>query len=488
MAIKLSRRTVLKGIGGTILALPFLEAMTGRTTRARGANPAIPKRYLVCFGGQSLGADNDPVHNLYVPNTVGPSYDLKVALAPLADHDNIRDEITVVSGLRIPTAYDNGGSIPPGGRANDFHINSLSPLLSGTSTGDHRVHGPTSDQIVADAIGADTTFKSLVYRVQASWYLDQSAPYGRDLISYKSIPSGAGVTGIPSTVSPRAAFDSLFVGFTPVDPAEAARRAFLLKQRKSVLDLVGHKTEKLLGVLGTPDRQRIERHLDEVRDLERRISAIAPESGGACQLLADPGTDPAVGGNQTVVGGTGFDVNAGYSNEDARAATLVDLMHMAMVCDLTRVGSLQFTMAQSHMNMHPLIGIPCDLHEIGHSSHGTMGVSQGIAWHMKHFARLVAKFRDTPEDIGTMLDSTAIVMLHEGGHGYDPSAAKMYSSHSTENMACLIAGRVGGLKPGRHVVAQGMHPVNVLVTAMNAVGVPTTTLGEVSGSIPALTS
>ncbi len=487
MATKLSRRTVLKGIGGTILALPFLEAMTDHTTRARGANPAIPKRYIVCFGGQSLGADFDPIHNMYVPDTIGANYDLKVALAPLADHNTIKNEITVVSGLKIPTASDNGGAVPAGGRSDDFHINSLSPLLSGTATSDNRVHGPTSDQLVADEIGTATTFKSLVYRVQASWYLDQSAPYGRDVISYKKNTSG-GVTGIASTVSPRAAFDSLFASFTPVDPAEAARRAFLLKQRKSVLDLVSAKTEKLLGTLGTSDRHRMERHLDEVRDLERRISAIAPDGGGQCQLLPDPGSDPAVGGNQTVNGGTGFDVNAGYSDEDARANVLVDLMHMAMVCDLTRVGSLQLTMAQSHMNMYPLIGIPYDLHEIGHSGHGTLGVSQGIAWHMKHFGRLVAKFRDTPEDVGTMLDSMAIVMLHEGGHGYDPSSGKQYSSHCTENMACLIAGRAGGLTPGRHVVAPGMHPANVLISAMNAVGVTTNTLGEVTGQVPALFS
>jgi hypothetical protein len=488
MAVKLDRRTVLKGIGGTVLALPFLEAMTGSGRRARAAGTSVPKRYIVCFGGQSLGADFDPVHNLYVPNTVGASYDLKVALAPLANHNNIKNEITVVSGLKIPTAYDNGGTVPDGGRADDFHINSLSPLLSGTKTSDHKVHGPTSDQIVADAIGAGTTFKSLVYRAQASWYLDQSAPYGRDLISYRKATSGTGVTAIPSTVSPRAAFDSLFVGFTPVDPAEAARRAFLLKQRKSVLDLVSHKTEKLVGVLGAADKLRMERHLEEVRDLERRVSAIAPDAGGACKLIADPGADPAVGGNNTVNGGTGFDVNAGYSNEDVRAGVLVDLLHMAMVCDLTRVASFQFTMAQSHMNMYPLTNIPYDLHEIGHSSHGTMGVSQGIAWHMKHFGRLVAKFRDTPEDVGTMLDNMAIVMLHEGGHGYDPSSGKQYSSHSTENMACLIAGRAGGLKPGRHVVATGKHPVHVLITAMNAVGVQTNTLGEVSGTIPALTT
>jgi hypothetical protein len=53
-------------------------------------------------------------------------------------------------------------------------------------------------------------------------------------------------------------------------------------------------------------------------------------------------------------------------------------------------------------------------------------------------------------------------------------------------MACLVAGRAGGLKPGQHVVAVGKHPANVLITAMNAAGVAGNTLGDVTGNIPAL--
>jgi hypothetical protein len=238
--------------------------------------------------------------------------------------------------------------------------------------------------------------------------------------------------------------------------------------------------------LGAADRARLGRHLDEVRDLERRVAAIPPNVGGACQMFPDPGADPAVGGNQDTTGGSGFDTNAGYSDEDTRAKVFCDLIHMAMVCDLTRVASLQFTMAQSHMSMFPLTGHPYDLHELGHSGLGTQAVSEGIAWHMKHFAYLVAKLRDTPEDIGNMLDNMALVFLHEGGHGFDPSSGNEFSSHCTDNMACLIAGRAGGLRPGQHVVAAGKHPVNVVLTAMNAVGVNATSLGEVSGTIPAL--
>ena len=37
-----------------------------------------------------------------------------------------------------------------------------------------------------------------------------------------------------------------------------------------------------------------------------------------------------------------------------------------------------------------------------------------------------------------MIDNSVLVLLHEGGHGLDTSSGKVNSSHSTENMACLI--------------------------------------------------
>lgn len=198
-----------------------------------------------------------------------------------------------------------------------------------------------------------------------------------------------------------------------------------------------------------------------------------------------------IGGAQPTdtTSGAGFDINTGYSGEEERARAFCDLIHMAFTCDLARVGSLMITMFQSHLNMYPLTGHRCDLHEIGHGgdpvSRGTLGVSKAIAWHVKHFAYLVGKFRDTQEGAGKLIDQSVIVLLHEGGHGLDTSSGKIDSSHSTENMACLIAGRAGGLRPGRHVVATGKHPANVLISAMTAVGAPGP-LGEVSGSVAEL--
>lgn len=479
----LGRRAMLKGIGGVSIALPFLEIMADNKAFAQTAG--TPKRYLVCFGGQSMGADNDPVHSYYVPDTVGPNYDLKEALKPLANHNGIQSEVSVVSGLRIPTAYENAGQIPAGGRPDDFHVSTASPLLSGVraTASSARSYGATSDQIVAAAFKGATPFESLVYRIQAAWYLSVSAPYGRELLSYKQDSTGK-IVGIPATVSPKQAFESLFGNFVPPeDTSGQAALEFKLKSRRSILDLVRGNTQTLMGKVGAADKLRLQRHLDEIRALETRIQDLPPPAQGICQVPTDPGMDPAVGGNQP---DGSYTTNNGYSDEDLRAKVFCDLIHMAFACDLTRSASLMFTMFQSHMNMFPLVGLANDLHEIGHSGMGTIGMAKAQAWHIKHFAYLVAKFRDTPEGNGSMLDNMAIVMLHEGGHGFDPSSGKQNSSHCSERMACLIAGRAGGLKPGKHVVATNQHPAQVLLSAMNAVGVQTNTLGEVSGTIPEL--
>ncbi len=479
MARTLGRRSFLRGAGGIAIALPTLEIMLNDHGTALAGGAALPHRFLVSFDGGALGADNDPVHNLYAPDAVGHDYDLKTALAPLANYGNVRDEISVVSGLRVPYGP---GTIPAGGWSSDFHIQALGPLLSGmrnSSAEDYGVNGPTADQIVADAIG-DTTFRSLAYQVQASWYLTQSAPYGRDILSYRQ--EGGNIVANPGQTSPRLAYQALFTGFVPPDPGDAADLLYELDKRRSVLDAVGASIDTLMPQLGSADRQRMERHLDEIRALEMRLAANPPTAEGQCEMFPDPGEDPAVGGDNASAGGADYDVNAGWSDESARARTFADLIHMAFTCDLTRSVAWLMTMAQSHMNIHPITSIPYDQHELGHGGGSTEEMSQVRAWHIDHFAYLTARLRDTPEGDGAVIDRCAMVHMNEAGHGFDPGSGNELSTHSTENMCCLIAGRAGGLDAGQHVLTDGMHPGNVLNSAMQAVGVDQD-LGEVVGRI-----
>src|SRR5690606_36053529 len=162
-----------------------------------------------------------------------------------------------------------------------------------------------------------------------------------------------------------------------------------------------------------------------LRALENKLAALQPPSGSACELPTHPGTDPPIGGAVEAGDTGGYAAGGAWSDEDLRATVMVDLIHMAFACDLSRVASLMFTYAQCFLNMNPVWAYPSDLHELGHYSvgggdTGANAVADGVAWHVDHWARLARKLRDTEDLDGTsILDNTAMVLTFEGGWGYD---------------------------------------------------------------------
>ena len=337
----ITRRTFLRGIGGVAVALPALEIMDSpRASRAAADVPgARPCRFVVMQAGVSTGADSTD-DDLLVPSATGAGYEIRPALQSLEDL-GVAADVSLVSGLKIP--WDTGGGIPPGGRSVFYHYNTIGPQVAGTATGTERggrPRGPTCDQLVADAIAGETPHRLLTYRVQPASYVGRNEIGGDSgCLSWRSNSDGS-LDRIEPTVSPRLAFESLFTGFAPADPAEAERARRLLGRRKSILDLVHGNTERLIAKLGTGDRRRMERHFDEIRALERRIAETPPDPMGACALLPDPGEDAPI----AILGGGGGDsTDTGYADEEHRASVLFDLLHMAFTCDLTRSATLMFT-------------------------------------------------------------------------------------------------------------------------------------------------
>ena len=485
----LPRRTFLRGLGGTAVAVPLLDVMLDGNGEALASSADIPCRYVLTFAGTSLGADGDSSPNGVIPDTDGANFDPaahhKSGLLPLVEL-GVENEVTVISGLRIPA----GGA--PGGRAagDSFHWH-VNPMLTGnTQVGgafSATVTADTTDQVVARAIAGDTTFESLHLRVQALYYTvpgGVDVPDNREGLSFRDV-GGGDVQFVPPYTSPRQAYDALFTNFMPGDPEQAALAAQRLAQRKSVLDVVDRRMAGLLPRLGAADQLRLQRHYDEIRDLERRLDAMPPDQVGACDLPPDPGADPPLGGEPPSP--NSYDVNAGYSGEEERAVVMTDILHMALTCDLTRSATLMYTMWQSFMNINDLpgVGIQNQSHLVQHN--GSNGQMTNLCrWYSHHYGRLVQKLRDTPEGSGSVLDHCAVIFLFEGGHGGDPEFGQAWSSHTTENMVAMMAGRAGGMVPGQHIVAPASsnHPMNVMISGMNAVGVTTQSQGDVSGTIP----
>lgn len=502
---RIHRRTLLRGMGGIAVGLPVLECMLdAHGTRLAGAQaPALPQRYGIVFAGQALGGDGwaknaqringesyEEDGHFVVPPQFGADYSITTPLQPL---QTLRSEFSVLSNMSIPFNRNSaeGSEVPAGGAYRDFHGGGKSPLLCGvrSTSPDFRCGGITSDQALVEQVRGSTLIDSLVYRVQPSWYLAGSSYAGRQYLSY-----GPDAERIEAQVSPLVAYQALFDNFTPDQDDAREAHDFRRQARLSVLDLIGEKRERVLLGLSQVDRERLQRHYDELRELELRIDSSMELDAGACQRPDAPSDDPPIGGDNAGSGSDAIATNTGYSNETLRARLLADLIHMAMVCDLSRVFTLQLTVFQSHMNVYTLtseMGLPirADLHEVGHNgdvdNKGQLAVSTCLKWHIGHYAYLIDKLASTPEGDGSVLDNSAIFFMPEAGHGLQLNDATTENqTHSVEQMMLILAGRAGGLAPGRHIDATGYHPVQALISGIRAAGFSGEELGEVSGFVP----
>ena len=95
MALRISRRAALKGMGGVAVALPALEIMFDRHGQAYAQGQPIPKRYLVCFGGQSLA-------HLYVNSAASAGQRSEAAVHEAAPADR-RSAIASLAIALLPT-------------------------------------------------------------------------------------------------------------------------------------------------------------------------------------------------------------------------------------------------------------------------------------------------------------------------------------------------------------------------------------------------
>lgn len=134
----LSRRAFLRGTGVAI-ALPWLECMSplSKSLATAGGISASerPKRAIFCMWGMGVNGRD------FTPAKFGKDWGVTSILEPL---QHLRDEFTIISGLRLTHSGGHGGD---------------RSFLTGTNT---RAGGSklrvSCDQELAEAIGKDTRF------------------------------------------------------------------------------------------------------------------------------------------------------------------------------------------------------------------------------------------------------------------------------------------------------------------------------------------
>ena len=521
MGIKyLPRRHFIKGIGATWLGLPLLEVMLNSNGDAYAlTGGALPKRLVLMYSGLSSGSGGPwptdangnllKINDHFAPEKLGTGYDIKAALNPLTKY-GVQSDVSVLSNMLMPSRNNSLSFGPgPGQMQGPWHAVAAEILYTGMRTpkpdslGRYNFNGDSADQIVGKmhASKGYAGIPTLNYRIQASGYLN-SGSNGQTVS--RIIKNGVS-TAVPQEVSPKRAFDRLTTNFKSSDPAAEALRVAELSKRKSVLDLVKDQLNFYQKRLPSNDQKTLSDWADGIRSIEKDLVRLDMTTGGSCKKITDPGPDPSMGGNfiysnQMI---SGISQNNGYSNEVLRGKIFNDLINMAFACDMSRVATVMVTIPQCHMNTFTITGEAGACHGLTHGDAGAgpsgqLSVAKFQAWNIDFFAQLVQKLKVTTEGAGTLIDNSALVYLPEGGLGasaenndpplkyYTDKKLRVLVPHSGENYNALVAGRVGGLKPGIHIRTNQDHPCKAVISAMKAVGMTDGKLGEVSGTVSGL--
>ena len=451
MVAPLSRRTLLRGAGGIAIALPWLEAMT---VGAHDEGP--PPRFVVFFSA------NGTIHERWAPVGTAQNYELDAPGDPgriLAPLQAFKDQLLIVEGVDMQSR-----SSGPGGNGHDLgmgHMLTATDLVVGPSgvgefshLPDGSAGGPSIDQVIADGIGTETAFRSIEFGVRA--LLDPA----RQVTSRMCYRGPFEV--LPPENDPSAAFDAFF-GNLDGDPAEIAA---LKARRQSVLDFVKDDFEALNAKLGGNDRLKLEAHLDAIRAVETSLNAEGGPLAG-CDPMAPMAGDPLANDNYPAVG-----------------QAQMDLMVMALACDITRVTSLQWSTAQSGQRFSWL-GQSANHHSMSHEADNDPNARDQLTainhWYAEQFAHLLTRLSEQPELDGTLLDNTVVVWVNEQGNG---------DTHSANEIPFVVAGNYDGrLDQGRWVTYDQASHNDFYIALAHAVGVEIESFGNaqfVTGPLPGL--
>lgn len=430
---RLSRRTLLKGALGAAVGLPLLEAMMPSASAS-----VFPKRFLVFFTG--LGT----VRSAWQPVGSESSFTLGKVLAPLAPY---QDKLLVLTGIDMESAYHGPG---------DPHQQGIAQALTGTELEEGDLFpyacnpgkfvgwggGISFDQLLASKLGSTTRFPSLELGVQVQL----------SNVSSRLCYAGPGLP-VPPEDDPWKVAERLFSDLSS-DPTQLAARR---KKRHRVLDLVKDDYAALTKQLGAEDRQRLESHLDAVEEIERRLDAPGGVLGGSCAI-------PELGAPLDV-----------YANDlyPAIGTMQLDLLAMALACDLTRVGSVQWSTTQTG-RIFSWLGQTVPHHTLSHSGDGDTFAQGQLAdigaWHAQQLAYLCGKLAAIPEGGGTLLDNTVILWCTDISAG---------NTHSRRDMPYVLVGGAGGaLQTGRFLQYAGAYHNDLLLALAQAMDVELATFGN----------
>ena len=427
----LSRRTLLRGVGAT-LALPLLDSMIP----AMAAVPAARARFGAVY------FPHGATMSRWTPKDEGRDFTFSEILKPLEPY---RSRINVISNLGQPLAYGPGG-------ATGNHNRSSAAFLSGAkaASGAQPRLGITMDQVAARHLGQDTPLPSLELMIE-----EASLSCGEGLsCAYRNTLSWQNeIAPLPTQNNPQLLFEQLF-GDGATDAQRAARRT----QALSLLDSVNEQVRDLNRTLPAADRERMDRFVTDVREIERRINQSAERVAGQVALPDKPSGIP--------------------EDVEEHIKLMYDLLALAWQTEITRIST--FIMAKELSNaVYPKSGIRDSFHILSHHSNNEDNKARFAVLNRYHaglFAYFLERLSKVPDGDGTLLDHSLILY----GSGMSDG-----NSHNHDPLPIVLAGGAAGtLQGNRHLRQKDLTPMsNLLLALLDKLGCPEEHFGDSTGAL-----
>lgn len=417
------RRNFLRGAAGVSLTLPWLEASA--EAAVKNEQPAgIPKRAVFCMWGLGINGRD------FTPKETGKNYTTTPILKPL---EKLRGEFTVISGLKLTHSGGHGGD---------------RTFLTGTNTHDAGSKLRVScDQELAEAIGNDTRFRSLVLGIR------RGTGFGNPQDHTLSWTKNG--TPIPAENRPHILFDRLF---RPDSLDTIAKREEEFARRSSVLDSVLTEAKELEKSLGKSDRAKLDEYLTGIRDLE-----VAMKEEKSWLYKPKPEVEPIDFGSDQ-----GLDPQKNGLDYRRYQRLMFDVMTLALQTDSTRVISYMPRMDNSDgTGAWKAEGNPYGYHTMTH--HGEE--ADKLKWftradilYMQEWAYFLNKLKSVKEGDGTLLDHSMVVYSSTGGS---------INAHNNHHLPALLCGGSKiGVKHQGHLVKENDYLGNLWQTMFTVAGVP----------------
>lgn len=436
-----SRRGLLKGIGGIGLALPWLEQLAPKSARA-GSPQSLPKRVIVVTYAMGV-----PVGQ-WRPIGEGSQFTLPYVTQPL---EKFKSRCLFVSDI------DNT-MLAQGGSAFEFgHPGKSEAALTGTlTTGAFPTNNTNSVSEILTAVSSDGGANSESVEQRIGQFLKSTHPFfsvdlgvdgdrGLGTIASRFFFESRG-TSVTLQCNPEATFNRLFANIAPGDPQGEKLLREMKTRNKSVLDAVRASFADLSRGLGTDDRRRLEEHAARIRQIE---------IDGALVTCAQPtGIGPLT-----------------KPRMDEAALPQIKMLAQAMACNLAPVGRLEFANQQSPRFGSATLDSTLDAASAatGYDWHGMVHgeplpgtgagaflrpgrdpnvttydsrLLDGYRFFVQQFANLLTELDSFPEGQGTtVLDNSLVILATDFGDGL---------GHFHGKMAYVMAGNLGPAKKGFH--------------------------------------